>query len=205
MFQLTYEQFKKCTRSHEAFAQRYWPLAQQYMPQHGILLNAKRVAGFLATISVESSRLEATEESLYYKDPLRMAKIFKRAFDLNHDKEISPDEVAYARQFIGKPEKLAKVLYNGFPGRGLIQLTWEENYRKYMEYSAVDVISKPELLALPEDAFRSACWYWLDKGCNEAADTGSMKAITLLVNGKALMALEERTEVFNSNLLILGA
>lgn len=198
--ELTYEQFKQGTQAHEAFAQRYWPYAQQYLGDYEILENGSRISGFLATIAIESRNLEATEESLFYRDPLRLATIFKRAFDLNHDKVISSAEVEAAKPYCCNPDALAVKLYNGYAGRGLIQLTWEKNYRLYMEATGVDVISNPGLLALPDDAFHSACWYWTTSGCNEAADENDMTGITKLVNGPALMHLKERTELFNTNL-----
>lgn len=202
---LTYEQFKACTGAHEAFAQRYWPFAQKYCAGYGILENVHRAAMFFSTISIESDCLEETSEGLYYTDPLRLATIFKRAFDADHDKQIEPEEVEAAKAFCRNPTQLAWKLYNGFPGAGLIQLTWEDNYRKYMEATGVDVIKDPERLKQPEDAFRSACWFWQSNGCNEAADTGSMSKVTRIVNGPALMKLKERTEKYMSNLKILTA
>lgn len=204
MIELTYEQFKACTNSHTVFADRYWPLAQKWMPEYGILENTQRVAAFLATVGVESDDLEATAEGLYYTDPLRLATIFKRTFDVDHDKKIDPEEVEAAKACCRNPDLLAKELYKGYPGAGLIQLTWETNYRKYFEATGVDVISSPSLLRQPEDAFRSACWFWESNGCNEAADAGDMNEVTLKVNGPARLKLAERTQRYNSNLETLN-
>lgn len=205
MIDLTYEQFKACTRAHEAFAQRYWPFAQKYLQQYGILDSTRRCAAFLATISVESGNLEKTEEDLYYKDPLRIATLFKRRFDLDHDKIVDPEDIEAAKPFCRNPDALRDALYGNFPGRGLIQLTNEPNYQAYMNATGVDVISNPKLLREPEDAFRSACWFWFANGCNEVADSKTMREVTRIVNGPALVALPERTEVFGDNLVLLGA
>lgn len=200
MFPLTFEQFQQGTESELMFAQRYWPYAEKYMPQYGILENRERVCAFLATISIESGQLEKTEESLYYKDPLRIATIFKRVFDKNKDKVISPEEIEAAKPYCRNEEKLREALYGNYPGRGLIQLTWEKNYIAYRDATGVDVVSNPKLLREPEDAFRSACWFWQANGCNEAIDNGDMRDVTLIVNGKALMHLKERTELYDQNL-----
>ncbi len=209
MISMTYEQFRDGSYAQDVFAQRYWEFAEPMMGQYGILETVPRAAAFLATLSVESKSreggLSATEEGLYYTDPLRVATIFKRVFDLNKDKKISQDEVENAKKYIRNPNALGQILYGGYYGRGLIQLTWEKNYRLYMEHSGVDVISNPHLLAEPEDAFRSACWFWENNGCNEASEetgdpTKDMWAVTGLVNGSARMHLEERTDNFIHNL-----
>ena len=200
---ITFEQFQKCTQSELNFAQRYWPLAQQYLQPYEINDNVRRLAAFLATISIESGQLEKTEESLYYKDPLRIATIFKRVFDTDKNRIISPEEVEAAKPYCRNEEKLREALYGNYPGRGLIQLTWEKNYIAYMNATGVDVVSNPKLLREPEDAFRSACWFWQANGCNEAIDNKDMKAVTLIVNGAALMHLKERTDLYNLNLATL--
>jgi putative chitinase len=74
-----------------------------------------------------------------------------------------------------------------------------------MAATGVDVISNPKLLREPEDAMRSACWFWNTNFCNEAIDHKDMRAVTLIVNGTALMHLTERIAQFNRNLVLLGA
>lgn len=204
MINLTFNQFQTCTQSHVSFAERYWPYAQTYMVRYGIQNNVLRCAAFLATISIESDRLEQTEESLYYKDPLRLASIFKRVFDLDRDGRISPEEVAKASLYCRNPAALSEVLYKGYSGRGLIQLTWLANYQKYEKATCIGVVANPKILREPENAMHSACWFWESSGCNEAADTGSMSKVTLKVNGPALMKLKERTDLFHANLHTLS-
>lgn len=151
---------------------------------------AKRIAAFLATIEVESAKLTATEESLYYSSPDRLASIFKRAFK-------SPAE---ALPYIKNPKALSQKLYNGFHGRGLIQLTWEENYRKCGTALGVDFVANPSLLSTPQYAALSAAWFWSVHNCNQWADQSDMDRITLEVNGKAKLALQERIAEFKENM-----
>lgn len=150
----------------------------------------KRIAAFLATIEVESAKLTATEESLYYSSPDRLASIFKRAFK-------SPAE---ALPYIKNPKALSQKLYNGFHGRGLIQLTWEENYRKCGTALGVDFVANPALLSTPQYAALSAAWFWSIHNCNQWADQSDMDHITLEVNGKAKLALQERIAEFKENM-----
>jgi len=51
--------------------------------------------------------------------------------------------------------------YAPYFGRGLMQLTWEVNYKRYKSYSGKDCISDNEIIANNlENAFDSAGWFW---------------------------------------------
>lgn len=147
----------------------------------------QRIAAFLATISVESARLSAVEEGLYYSNPERLASIFKRVFA----------DAKQAEGFTKNPKALSKILYNGFHGRGLIQLTHEANYKACGDDLGVDFVASPELLATPEFAALSAGWFWKKNGCNEAADAGDMDKVTRIVNGPAKLHLAERKHQYD--------
>jgi putative chitinase len=147
----------------------------------------KRKAAFLATVSVESAKLRAAEEGLYYSDPARLAMIFKTAFG---------GSTEAARPFSKNPAALSQKLYQGFHGRGLIQLTWERNYKACGDALDVDFVAKPDLLLTPKFAALSAGWYWGTNNCNAAADRGDMTQVTRIVNGSALMHLAERNEQY---------
>ena len=152
----------------------------------------KRKAAFLATVAVESRSpktggLGAVEEGLYYKTPERLASICITAFGRS---------VEAARPFAKNPKALSQKLYQGFHGRGLIQLTWERNYKACGDGLEVDFVANPDLLLTPKYAALSAGWYWLTNHCNEAADEGDMTQVTRNVNGPALMHLKERNEQY---------
>ncbi len=70
-----------------------------------------------------------------------------------------------------------------YKGRGLIQITGTDNYRACGEAMGVDFLAHPELLETPEYATRSAAWFWMTHGCNELADAGNFRKITLRING----------------------
>jgi putative chitinase len=70
-----------------------------------------------------------------------------------------------------------------YRGRGLIQLTGRENYRKAGEALGVDLIANPEQLGEPALACRSAGWFWRSRGLNELADAGEFERICRKVNG----------------------
>lgn len=86
--------------------------------------------------------------------------------------------------------------------RGFIQVTGRSNYFDCGNALGLDLISKPELLESPVNAWRSAGWYWnLRKISNYADD---IVKVTNLVNG-GKNHLKERTDYYNVAKKVLGA
>jgi putative chitinase len=139
-------------------------------------------------------KLSKVEEGLYYKDPERLAKIYPRAFD----------NAAEAAPYARNPDGLGQLLYQGYWGRGLLQITWEKNYKAAGLALGFDYLSEPDLLLEPEHAALTAGWFWDANSCNVAADRGDMRAVTRIVNGPALMHLQDRIEQFEKNLEVLS-
>lgn len=82
-----------------------------------------------------------------------------------------------------------------FLGRGLLQVTGRENYRKTGAALGIPLLDKPELLELPEWAAASAAWWWANHGLNELADVGEFEQITRVING-GLNGQRERLELW---------
>ena len=96
-----------------------------------------------------------------------------------------------------------------YKGKGLIQLTWKNNYEKYSEYRGIDFVAAPDLIA--SNMFNSidvSCWYWRNNGGvhikhNAKGDINvlieheknNVDLITLAVNGGS-NGLAERKEIF---------
>jgi putative chitinase len=70
-----------------------------------------------------------------------------------------------------------------YMGRGLIQITGRTNYKAVSDALGVDFVAQPELLEQPTNAALSAAWFWNKHGCNELADSGDFRRITLAING----------------------
>lgn len=70
-----------------------------------------------------------------------------------------------------------------FRGRGLIQTTGRDNYKRTGEALGIDLLSDADRLAEPVLAARSAGWFWKSKGLNELADKGDFLTITKRING----------------------
>ena len=144
-----------------------------------------RTIDFLAQIGHESVRLTHVEENLNYS-ATGLRKYFSRRFQ-----EYEFDR--YAR----KPQAIANRVYAGrygngdersgdgwkYRGRGLIQLTFKDNYVAFSQEIGIDLASYPDYVALPHFAALSAAWFWAIHGCNELADMGDFLKETKVING----------------------
>ena len=108
---------------------------------------------------------------------------------------------AFAQQYHRQPQKIANHVYAGrfgnadeasgdgwkYRGRGLIQLTFHDNYRDYAQAVAdPSVLADPGQVAQPRHAAISACWYWDKHSLNALADAGTEAAfnqISYTING----------------------
>lgn len=180
------------------------------------ILETRRRAGFLAHAVIESARLTAMEEGLSYRDPERIARIFRSGFDLDGDRKVDPEEIEFAKGFVRQPQKLANRAYahrngNGdeasgdgwlFRGRGIFQLTGRANYLAASEGVGLGqvYVIRPELVAKPQDACATAAWFWRSKGCNEMIDAGNFAGTTRAINGPAMLHADERLALYHDGL-----
>lgn len=82
-----------------------------------------------------------------------------------------------------------------YRGRGLIQVTGRSNYEQVGKALGLPLIDQPELLESPENAARSAAWFWKNRGLNELADAGDYERITRRING-GLNGYAERVALY---------
>src|ERR1700750_1098709 len=129
--------------------------------EDGIIENYKidtnlKLAYFLAQSNYESGGFKRVVENLNYSSS-RLLEIFPKYFD-EHS----------AKEYAGKPERIANRVYAGrfgngdeasgdgwkFRGRGYIQLTFKANYKSYADFTGIDLITNPDLVAtdLPLDS-----------------------------------------------------
>lgn len=128
--------------------------------------------------------------------PLRMsaflAQIGHESGQLNYTEEIASGAAYEGRQNLGN-------LHPGdgrkYKGRGLIQLTGEDNYSKISRDFGIDFVMFPAKLSEPEWAVRSAYWFWSKKNLNLFADISDFQKITRIING-GLNGYKERCELY---------
>lgn len=184
----------RCTSATQSNAQKFAEAITEAMDRFEIN-TARRQAAFLATVAIESANLSKVEEDLYYKDAQRLANIYKRAFQ---------GDAAKAAPYTRNPAALGKLLYNGYWGRGLIQLTWVDNYISAGKSLGFDYVGSPNLLTTPQHAALTAAWYWHAHDCNDAADLLDMDLVTERVNGPAKMHLAERKAQYRIAMEVLS-
>lgn len=170
-----------------------------------------RIATFLAQVGHESAHLTRCVENLTYSAQ-RLAMVWPRRF-----RSADGSPTALAREVAYQPERIANIVYAGrngngdeasgdgwrFRGRGLLQVTGRSNYRSVGEGLEQPFVARPQLLAEPRWACRSAAWWWKRNGLNELADEGRFEDITRRING-GLNGQEERAQLRRRAQEVLG-
>lgn len=153
------------------------------MHRYGIT-RGRRVAHCLAQLGHESASFSRTVENLNYTAQ-RLREVFPRYFSA----QLATD---YARQ----PQRIANRVYANrmgnrneasgdgwrYRGRGLIQLTGANNYRRIGQMLDMPLLHEPDRLLQPDvAALASAAWWW-DAGLNALADTGDILMVSRRIN-----------------------
>lgn len=148
-----------------------------------------RQAAFLAQLAHESAELRRTQENLNYSWE-RLRKVFPRYFRTD----------AEAQSYDRQAERVANRVYanrmlNGdetsgdgwrYRGRGPIQVTGRENYRKCGQALGMNLESDPDRMLDPTVGCLAAAWFWHSRGLNSLADAddeNGFREITRRING----------------------
>lgn len=106
-------------------------------------------------------------------------------------------ELTYAAEVLPKGKKESDV-YDGYKGRGLIQLTWKRNYSSYGVAAGHNFLDEHKSeLEEPAWASDSAGWFWTSGGStdlNALADKNDLLSISARING-AFNGFEHRSEL----------
>ncbi len=137
--------------------------------------NRLRMAAFLAQVAHESGELRYMSE-LASGDAYDTGKLAERLGNTPEDDDDG--------------EK--------FKGRGPIQITGTDNYRKcsLAIYGDERLLKTPELLERPFDGCMASAWFWKDHGLNELADAEDFLRITKIING-GTNGLESRQKYYD--------
>ncbi len=139
-----------------------------------------------------ADHLAATCEAFDINTPTRLAaflaQVGHESGSLRHVREVwgpTPAQERYeGRKDLGNLEPGDGFRYRG---RGLIQCTGRDNYRRITQwlsaYGAPDFEHAPEALEDPQWAVWSAAAWWAKNGCNEIADSGDFQRLTKRING----------------------
>lgn len=146
---------------------------------------------FLGQILHESGMLERLTENLNYS-ATRLMQVWPKRFPTLES------AVPYERN----PQRLAERVYGGrmgndtpgdgarYIGRGLMMVTGKNNYRAVGKVLGLDLLNKPELLATPAVALKSAIAWW--EGNVPDSELHDDRMVTRRVNGGEI-GLSHRT------------
>jgi len=169
-----------------------------------------RQAALLAEVGHESGGLARVVENLNYS-----AQGMMRAWPARFP------TIESAHYYEPSPERLANFVYanrmgNGpyasgdgwrYRGRGPIQITGVDNYRKMGKALGLDLVENPDLLSQPTPGALSSCRFFVDIGGNDLADGSLIDAISQRVQGvsspEKVLGLVDRRERFAAALLVL--
>ena len=165
----------------------------------------KRMAAAIGQFLVEAGDgFGEIAENLNYTHADRLAAIFPSVFA----------NAQAAQPYVGNPVALGSHVYanklgNGneqsgdgyrFRGHGLIQLTGRAEYAQFGATIGKTAEDAAANCATPEGAATSGCWFLASRGCLPLADAWDISAITLTVNGKAMLENARRIAFANAML-----
>lgn len=176
-----------CTGATAANAARFAPHLADGMTRFGIA-SPRAISVFLGQVGIESEGkagpLASVEEDLYYTTADRLRAVYPSLFVKGGYR---------AEQYLRNPSALSQLRYQGFHGRGLIQLTWRDAYVAAGKALGYDYVERPPLVCEPFHAALTACWFFAEyKACLPAAEVGDVYTVTGRINGAARLKLAER-------------
>jgi putative chitinase len=203
--QITQEQLGACI-GNNPYLDHWTEALNKILPDYGID-TPQRVAAFVAQAAHESGNFTALHENLNYR-AVTLRKVFPKYFPT--------DEMA--AQYAQKPERIANRVYanrmgNGpessgdgfrYCGRGLIQLTGQQNYQNFADSIETPLDQIPDFLQTFEGAVQSACWFWENNNLNQYADTDDILTMTKRINGGTI-GLADREKHYEHAKHVFGA
>jgi len=203
--QITQEQLGACI-GNNPYLDHWTEALNKILPDYGID-TPQRVAAFVAQAAHESGNFTALHENLNYRaETLR--KVFPKYFPTDnlanqyaHNQEAIANRV-YANRMGNGPEESG----DGFRycGRGLIQLTGQQNYQNFADSIETPLDQIPDFLQTFEGAVQSACWFWENNNLNQYADTDDILTMTKRINGGTI-GLEDRMRHYEHAKHVFGA
>lgn len=119
-----------------------------------------------------------------------LAQIGHESGQLRYLKELASGEAYEGRSDLGNTSPGDGVRYKG---RGLIQITGKRNYVLCSLSLGLPLLETPQLLEEPENAVRSACWFWYNNRLGALGD--DIKKVTRRING-GYNGLEDRIKLY---------
>jgi predicted chitinase len=168
----------------------------------GMDTKPKEMAAAIGQFTVESGGFKTTIENTCYTTAERLVCVFPSEFP----------NIDSTAGYVGNPVKIANRCYanrlgngdeasgdgNRYKGRGLIQITGKFTYAALGDYLKMTPEQASAYCETPEGSAVSACWFLYSRGCFPLADIWGISGITLKVNGRRMLGLQERIAASNA-------
>jgi putative chitinase len=164
------------------------------------ITNPLRLAHFLAQCGHESGGFKSVSENLNYSAKgltATFGKYFNATTAVQYEKK--PEMIAsrvYGNR-MGNGDEASKEGYK-FRGRGFLQTTGKDNYKKLGNFLNEDLITNPDLVATKYPLASAAFFFDSNKLwsiCDKGADESTVTAVTKRVNGGTI-GIEHRLSEF---------
>ncbi len=145
----------------------------------------KRFSAFIAQCAHESQGFTRLEENLNYSEE-GLLKTFPKRITKEDAKFLARNPIAianyiYANRYGNSDFKSGDGWR--YRGRGLIMLTFKNNYKACGVSLGLTLVDTPDIVAQPKIACQVAGWYWWTHNCNALADRDDFGKITQIING----------------------
>ncbi len=199
------ESFKNALQLEDCIGDKwYWPILST-MERFSIFDNERRQAAFLSQIFYESCGFKRLYESFDYTPealsifssiPVWSRNQLGRHADelmVPRERQIQIANIAYANRHGNGGETSGDGW--GYRGRGLIQITFKDNYYNLSKGIGIDLVENPDLICINNVvASDSAGWFWENNGCNYLADNDEFLLITKKITGPSMTGEIQRME-----------
>ncbi|MBR7640717.1 glycoside hydrolase family 19 protein [Klebsiella michiganensis] len=184
-------QFQKAAGISAGLAARWFPHIDAAMKEFGITAPLDQ-AMFIAQCGHESTSFTQLVESFNYS--VAGLAGFVKAKRITQDQANSLGRKSSEKALpLERQRAIANLVYSNrfgnkaagdgwkYRGRGIIGITFLDNYMKCGTALKLDLVSNPELLEKDINAARSAVWFYSSSGCLKYP--GDLVLVTQIING----------------------